>query len=219
ILAELLRERALRSRSAPLSFAQERLWFLDQLEPGSAFYNVPSSYRWQGEINIAALERSLNEIVRRHEALRTRFQVVAGQPRQLIDGPGEQGVEVRELGLVGAAAAEAAAMRVVNEEGQRPFDLANGPLLRSLLLRLGAADYVLLVTMHHIVSDGWSAGVFMRELSVLYEAYSQGRSSPLPELPIQYADYAVWQRQRVQGEVLAGRVGCWRGGVGGVGGA
>src|SRR5262249_59410454 len=110
-------------------------------------YRVPSSYRGQGETNIAALERSLNEIGRRHEALRTRFQVVAGQPRQIIDGPGEQRLEVRELGPVGAAAAEAAAMRVVNEEGQRPFDLANGPLLRSLLLRLGAAGYVLVVTM------------------------------------------------------------------------
>src|ERR1041385_6535362 len=210
ILAELLREKALRSRSAPLSFAQERLWFLDQLEPGSALYNVPSSYRLGGEVNVPALERSLNEIVRRHEALRTRFQVVGGQPLQIIESPREQRLEVRDLGELGAGA-EAEAMRVVNEEGQRRFDLAQGPLLRSLLLRLGPGDYVLLVTMHHIVSDGWSAGVFMRELSVLYEAHCQGRSAQLPELPIQYADYAVWQRERMQGEFLAEQLGYWRG--------
>src|ERR1043166_8718404 len=194
---------------APLSFAQERLWVLDQWEPGSAFYNVPSSYRLGGEVNVTALERSLNEIVRRHEALRTRFQVVGGQPLQIIESPREQRLEVRDLGELGAGA-EAEAMRVVNEEGQRRFDLAQGPLLRSLLLRLGPGDYVLLVTMHPIVSDGWSAGVFMRELSVLYEANCQGRSAQLPELPIQYADYAVWQRERLQGEFLAGQLGYWR---------
>ena len=176
-----IRRREGARHEAPLSFAQERLWFLDQLEPGSAFYNVPSSYRLRGDINVAALERSLNEIVRRHEALRTRFQVVAGQPLQIIDGPREQRLEVRDLEPLGAGA-EAEAMRLVNEEGQRPFELAQGPLLRSVLLRLGPGDYVLLVVMHHIVSDGWSAGVFMRELSVLYDAYAQGRSVALPEL-------------------------------------
>jgi aspartate racemase len=209
LLAELLKKKISGPKRFPLSYAQERLWFLDQLEPGSAFYNIPASFRVRGELNIGALERSLNEIVRRHESLRTTFRVQDGKPVQVIEPGGEQQLKVRDLAGWGAQA-EVEAQRLVNEEGQRPFDLAVGPLVRSELLRLGERDYVLLLTMHHIVSDGWSAGIFMRELSTLYESYSLGRSSPLAELPIQYADYAVWQRERLQGELLAAELAYWR---------
>jgi hypothetical protein len=195
----------------PVSFAQQRLWFLDQLEPDSALYNVPAAVRLSGALAVGALERSLSELVRRHEALRTRFVARDGEPLQVV---GEaEGVELPVTDLSGIAdeqEREAEAARRCTEEARRPFDLARGPLLRASLLRLAAAEHILLLTTHHIVSDGWSAGVMVGEVGRLYEAFSEGRESPLAELKVQYTDYAVWQREWLSGEFLEGQLEYWR---------
>ncbi|HEU4556928.1 MAG TPA: amino acid adenylation domain-containing protein, partial [Longimicrobium sp.] len=195
---------------APLSFAQERLWFIDRLEPGSATYNVPRAWHLGGTLDEAALERALGEIVRRHEALRTTFREVDGSPVQVIAPFGGFTLPVEDLSGLGEADREAEVKRRATEEAMRPFDLAAGPLFRAVLLRLGAEDHVLLLSMHHIVSDGWSMGVLIRELSALYMAYREGGESPLPELGVQYADYAVWQREQLAGEALARQLSYWR---------
>ncbi len=199
----------------PLSFAQQRLWFLEQLEPNSAVYNLPDSHYFKGPLNFDALERSLSEIVRRHEILRTTFQTVAGEPVQVIAEPQPLPLEVIDLSGLLAAEREVEAQRLANEEGLQPFDLARGPLLRVRLLKLAEAEHVLLLTMHHIISDGWSLGVWGRELAALYAAFSAGQSSPLRELPIQYADFAVWQREWLRGAVLEKQLGYWREQLGG----
>jgi amino acid adenylation domain-containing protein len=195
---------------APLSFAQERLWFIDRLEQGSAVNNIPSALRLAGALDPAALERSLGEIVRRHQALRTVFAEVDGAPVQVIVPFDGFALPVEDLSGLGDADREAAVRRRADEEASRPFDLAAGPLFRAVLLRLAAEEHVLLLPMHHIVSDGWSMGVLLRELSALYAAYREGRESPLPELAVQYADYAVWQREQVAGEVLDRQLSYWR---------
>ncbi|HEX6747843.1 MAG TPA: amino acid adenylation domain-containing protein [Longimicrobium sp.] len=195
---------------APLSFAQERLWFLDRMEPGNAFYNLPNAVRMRGALDEAALERALGEIVRRHEALRTTFAEADGSPVQVIAPFGGFALPVEDLSALGEADREAAAARRVQEEAARPFDLSAGPLFRAALLRLGDEDHLLLVSMHHIVGDGWSLGVLLRELSALYAAYREGRESPLSELPVQYADYAVWQREQLAGGVLDRQLAYWR---------
>ncbi|HEV7474838.1 MAG TPA: amino acid adenylation domain-containing protein [Pyrinomonadaceae bacterium] len=199
----------------PLSFAQQRLWFMDQLEPQRAIYNIPDSHYFEGPLNIDALERSLSEIVRRHEGLRTTFQTIAGEPVQVIAEAQPAKLEVVDLSELPAAEREAEAERLANEEARRPFDLTRGPLLRVRLLRLSDTEHVLLMTMHHIISDGWSIKVFGRELAALYEAYSAGQRSPLRELPIQYADFAVWQREWLRGEVLEKQLKYWRAQLGG----
>jgi amino acid adenylation domain-containing protein len=199
----------------PLSFAQQRLWFLDQLEPHRAVYNIPDSHYFKGPLNLAALERSLSEIVRRHEILRTTFQTVAGEPVQVIAAPQPLRLEVTDLSRLPAPEREAEAQRLADEEAQQPFDLARGPLLRMRLLKLDDTEHVLLLTMHHIISDGWSLGVLGRELTALYAAFSAGQSSPLVELGIQYADFAVWQREWLRGEVLEKQLGYWREQLGG----
>ncbi|HEY7768546.1 amino acid adenylation domain-containing protein, partial [Longimicrobium sp.] len=199
-----------RTRALPLSFAQERLWFIDRLEPGSATYHVPVAWRLGGALDEAALERSLGEIVRRHEVLRTVFAEVDGLPVQVIAPFRAFALPVEDLSALGEADREAAVARRAGEEAARPFDLAAGPLFRATLLRLGDEDHVLLVSMHHIVSDGWSMGVLVRELSALYAAYRDGRESPLPELAVQYADYAVWQRQQLAGAVLDRQLAYWK---------
>ncbi len=199
-----------RSASVPLSFAQERLWFLDQLEPASVAYNVPDTHSFHGPLNIDALERSLSEIVRRHEILRTTFQTVAGEPVQVIAAARPQRLAVIDLSELPQTEREAEAERMAHEETQQPFDLTRGPLFRFRLLRLAAEQHILLLTMHHIISDGWSLGVLGRELAALYQAYSTGQSSPLPDLEIQYADFAVWQREWLQGEVLEKQLAYWR---------
>ncbi|HEU4558944.1 MAG TPA: amino acid adenylation domain-containing protein, partial [Longimicrobium sp.] len=201
---------ARRTGELPLSFAQERLWFLDRLEPGSATYNLPAALRLTGAVDERALERSLSEIVWRHEALRTTFREVDGSPVQVIGPFSGFALPVEDLSGLSEADREAAAKRLAREEAARPFDLAAGPLFRAALLRLGAEDHVLLLSMHHIVSDGWSTGVLFRELSALYAAYQQGGESPLSELPVQYADYAVWQREQLAGEVLDRQLAYWR---------
>jgi amino acid adenylation domain-containing protein len=182
-----------RKSALPLSFAQERLWFLDQLEPGSSVYNMSGAFRVSGRLDAAALERSLNEIVRRHETLRTTFRSVEGVPRQVIAAQLILPLPVIDLSDGSDGAREEQARRCAAEAAPRPFDLSDGPLVRATLLRLGEEEHILLLGMHHIVSDSWSMVIFFRELSILYEAYANGKASPLPELPIQYVDYAVWR--------------------------
>jgi amino acid adenylation domain-containing protein len=189
-----------------LSYAQQRLWFLDQLEPNSSFYNIPAAVRLRGRLDLTALEQSFREVIRRHEALRTTFAVLAGVPVQRIDTAPEFSLAVLDLSRVD----EAEARRVAAEESQRPFDLSTGPLLRASVLRLSEQEHVLLCTMHHIISDGWSMGVLIKELTTLYEAYATGQQSPLPELEIQYADYAHWQREWLRGEVLEKQLSYWK---------
>ncbi|HEX9936857.1 MAG TPA: amino acid adenylation domain-containing protein, partial [Longimicrobium sp.] len=199
-----------RTGALPLSFAQERLWFIDRLEPGSATYNIPAALRLTGALDEAALERSLSEIVRRHEALRAVFAEVDGSPVQVIVPFGGFALPVEDLSALGEADREAAVRGRAGEEARRAFDLSAGPLFRAALLRLGEEDHVLLLSMHHVVSDGWSMGVLFRELSALYAAYREGRESPLPELAVQYADYAVWQRGQLAGEVLDRQLAYWK---------
>src|ERR1700730_12481503 len=196
--------------AAVLSFSQQRLWLLDQLEPGNAFYNIPRAIRMGGVLNIEALNRTLGTIIWRHESLRTTFSYQDGSPVQTINHSAEVQLPVIDLSELPAGEREGEAGRLASEEARRPFDLGKGPLLRASLLRLAEEDHVLLLTMHHIVSDGWSAGILMRELTTLYEAFSEGKPSPLAELPIQYADFAVWQRGWLQGEVLEEQLGYWR---------
>ncbi|HEX2076750.1 MAG TPA: amino acid adenylation domain-containing protein [Longimicrobium sp.] len=198
-----------RTGALPLSFAQERLWFIDRLEPGSTAYSIPVTWRLSGALDAPALERSLSEIVRRHESLRTVFREVNGGPAQVITPFGGFALPVEDLSGLGEADREAAVSRRAGEEARRAFDLAAGPLFRASLLRLGAEDHVLMLSMHHIVSDGWSMGVLVRELSALYAAYREGGESPLAELPVQYADYAVWQREQLAGELLERQLSYW----------
>ena len=196
--------------SVPLSFAQQRLWFLDQLKPNSSVYNIPRGLRLKGPLNIAALEQSLNEIVRRHEALRTTFAMVDGQPVQIISPFLSLSLAVVDLTEHPKSARESEAQRLAAEEGKKPFDLGQGPLFRPTLIKLAEDDHMLFSTLHHIVSDGWSMGVLFRELSVLYQALTNADLSPLADLPIQYADYAVWQREWLQGEVLESQLSYWK---------
>ncbi|MGZ3459406.1 MAG: non-ribosomal peptide synthetase, partial [Archangium sp.] len=183
-------------------------WFLEQLEPGGTAYHLPAALRLSGTLDVAALERALGELVRRHESLRTTFRDTNGQPEQLVSPPAPLPLTLVDLST--HQEREAEAQRLVQREVRRPFELVSGPLLRTLLLRLDTTEHVLLLTMHHIVSDGWSMGVLVREVSALYGAFSAGRPSPLPELPVQYADYALWQRGWLQGEALETRLAWWR---------
>ncbi len=199
-----------RDGNLPLSFAQQRLWFIDQMEPGNPSYNMPIAVRLTGALNVVALEASLNEIVRRHESLRTTFSALNGQPQQVIAAAQSLALPVLDLSTQSEAESREQVRKLATEEALRPFDLAQGPLLRVQLLRLGAEEHVVLFTMHHIISDEWSLGVLVRELAALYEAYCQGRPSPLAELGIQYSDFAHWQREWLQGEALERQLGYWR---------
>src|SRR5215217_5693164 len=197
-------------RTAPLSFAQQRLWFLDQYEPDNILYNIPAAIRLNGALDVTALERSLNEIVKRHEALRTTFSMIDDRPVQVINAVRDFRLAVIELRETSREEKEATAARFATEEAQKPFNLAEGPLLRVKLLRLAGADHVLLITMHHIISDGWSIKVLIGELGELYEAHANQREAALPGLPIQYADFAVWQRHWLQGERLEEQLSYWK---------
>jgi amino acid adenylation domain-containing protein len=199
-----------RGGSLPVSFAQQRLWMLHQLDPANPSYNVPASVRLTGRLDVEALARVLGEVVRRHEVLRTTFRVVDGLPRQVIHPERSFALSPEDLSDLSPAEKEDAIRREVAAEAVRTFDLERGPLVRARLLRVGPEDHVLLFSMHHIVSDGWSMSVLMREVGVLYEAFSTGRASPLPELPLQYADYAHWQRQWLDGNVLEEQLAYWR---------
>lgn len=198
------------SGAPPLSFAQQRLWFLNQLDPHSPFYNIPAAVRLSGALDADALGRTLNEIVRRHEALRTTFRSVGGLPVQVIAPELELPLPVVTLRETSDEGQEREVFELASAEARRPFDLTHAPLLRPTLLRLDADEHVLLLTIHHIVSDGWSLGVLIRELVVLYGAFSAGQPSPLAPLPIQYADFAVWQRDWLQGEVRQKQLDFWK---------
>ncbi|MEH2331115.1 amino acid adenylation domain-containing protein [Nostoc sp.] len=210
----------------PLSFAQQRLWFLDQLQPLSAFYNVPVALRLIGTLQVAALQQSLQEIIHRHEALRTNFIKVDGKPTQVIQAQANWKVSIVDFKhlstlvlseVVGAASASAevteqeiATQQLAQQQAIQPFNLATEPLVRATLIVLSKTEHALLVCMHHIVFDGWSVGVFVQELAALYNAYSQGQPSPLAPLPIQYADFAIWQRNWLQGDVLQSQLSYWQ---------
>src|SRR5579859_5531527 len=199
-----------RNGDLALSFAQQRLWFFDQLEPGLSAYNIPAAIRLKGPLNLAALEQSLNEVIQRHESLRTTFGKEEGRPTQVIAPTLTIKLPVVDLRKLPPGERETEVRRRVTAEAQRLFDLSKGPLIRGTVLRLGDEEHVGLLTMHHIVSDGWSTGILVREMATLYVAFCAGGSSPLPALPIQYADFAHWQRQWLQGEVLETQIAYWR---------
>ncbi len=199
-----------RDGELPLSFAQQRLWFIDQLDPGNSVYNFPAAVRLKGPLNVVALKQSLNEIVRRHETLRTTFAIVDGRPVQIIAPALTLTLPIVDLRELPETEREAEVQRLATNEAQRPFDLAQGPLVRATVLRLGENEHVGLLTMHHIVSDGWSTGILIREMAILYEAFCSGRPTSLPELPIQYADFAHWQRQWLDGGVLETQLTYWK---------
>jgi amino acid adenylation domain-containing protein/non-ribosomal peptide synthase protein (TIGR01720 family) len=202
--------RVSRGGELPLSFAQQRLWFLDQLEPARPTYNVPLAARLTGTLRVAALAAALVEVVRRHEVLRTRFPAVDGRPVQCIAASVAPALPVVDLSGLEAPGREAEARRLARREASLPFDLARGALLRARLVALGAADHLVLATLHHIVCDGWSLDVLLAELSVAYDAALLGRPSPLPELAVQYADFASWQRLALSDEVLESQLAYWR---------
>ncbi|HEX7242080.1 MAG TPA: condensation domain-containing protein, partial [Longimicrobiaceae bacterium] len=210
LLRKMLFERISQPRTEPVSFAQERLWFLDRLHPGSAFYNLAYAFRLHGALDGPALERALGGVVRRHEPLRTTLQEREGAPVQVILPFGGFALPVQDLSGVHQAAREAEVQRQASRWVRRPFDLAAGPLFRAGLLRLGDVDHVLLLGIHHVVTDEWSMGVLFRELSVLYEAFREGRGSPLPEPSVRYADYVVHQREQLRGETLERQLGYWK---------
>jgi amino acid adenylation domain-containing protein len=194
----------------PASFAQQRLWLLHQLEPSSSAYSMTTTLRLKGRLNIAALEKSLNKIIRRHEVLRTTFALVDGQLTQVIDTEAKLVLQVLDLSRASHSHAETETQRIITEESCTPFDLEKGPLVRAVLLRMSHVEHIFLCLIHHIVSDGWSMGIFHRELSTFYEAFSNGKPSPFEELPVQYADFSVWQRKWLQGEVLEKQLSYWK---------
>ncbi|MCP4662641.1 MAG: AMP-binding protein, partial [bacterium] len=202
--------RGLPRTAVPLSFAQQRLWFLDQFEPASPLYNLPHALRLDGAVSPAVLARVFAELVRRHEVLRTTFAMEEGRPRQVIAAQLRLPLPLVDLTRLPEPERDAEARRLATAEAQLPFDLTRGPLLRVTLLQWAAESHLVLMTIHHIVADGWSFGVFLNEVAALYEAFSQDHPAGLPELPIQYADYAVWQRQWLAGEVLEAELGYWR---------
>ncbi|QLE39947.1 amino acid adenylation domain-containing protein [Nostoc sp. C052] len=193
-----------------LSFAQQRLWFLEQLQPNSALYNIPEALRLVGTLNQAALEQSLQEIIVRHEALRTNFIAVDGQARQITQTQIDWQISVINLKHLPVNEQEITVQELAQEQALQPFDLAKGALIRAKLLVLSETEHILLISMHHIVSDDWSMGVFVSELTALYNAYAKNQPSPLPQLPIQYADFALWQRQWLQGDVLQSQLNYWQ---------
>ncbi|RAM53532.1 MAG: non-ribosomal peptide synthetase [Hapalosiphonaceae cyanobacterium JJU2] len=202
-------ERIVRSQQLPLSFAQQRLWFLDQLEPNSSFYNIATAVRLKGRLNVAALQQSFNAIISRHEALRTNFQIIEGQPIAVISEATPFTLPIFDISKLPANQQQAEVKQQASQEAQKPFDLKTDLLLRVKLLRLHQEEHIILLTIHHIVSDGWSMGVLVQELAILYQAFSNKQPSLLPALPIQYVDFAAWQRQWLQGEVLETQISYW----------
>jgi amino acid adenylation domain-containing protein len=223
LLAQRLRERgqqssrtpliSRRSRPdspAPLSFDQERLWFLQQLNPGSTVYNAPGGVILNGPLNVPALEQALGEIIRRHEALRTFFPMIDGWPVQAVTPATSFKLPIVDLSGLPETDKHQQVRRLAKAEEQRPFDLAKGPLIRTTLLRLSSEEHVVLQTAHHIICDAWSRDLMDRELSILYQAFSGGNPSPLPSLTIQFPDFAAWHRERLQGEFLEKLLSYWR---------
>nr|ASV46658.1 hypothetical protein [uncultured bacterium] len=194
---------------APLSFSQQRLWLLDRLDPGSPVYNVPAVVRLSGALDRGALHRALEEIVRRHDALRTTVGMRDGEPVQVVAPAGPVPLPLDDLTAAGDGGRSAGLAEVEREEARRPFDLARGPLFRARLVRVAEDDHVLLLTMHHVVADGWSLEVLFRELAALYAALAAGRPSPLPDLPVRFADFAFAQREHIRGQALASLLDYW----------
>ncbi len=202
--------RAAGQTAVPLSFSQRQLWFLDQMEPGNAFYNVPTAVLLKGALDVPVLERALNELIMRHEILRTTFASVDGEPRQLVHPAMPlvmPGVDLRDLS---PTARDAHVSMAVEQEAKAPFDLASGPLLRASLLRLADEEYLWLYSVHHIIADGWSMGVILQEVTTVYGDFLRGQASSLAPLAVQYADYACWQQQRLSDEALAGQLDFWK---------
>src|ERR1051325_4899499 len=228
VLAELVRKlwsaerwelppvtRTERGERLQLSFAQQRLWFLGQMEGGSEAYHISLRMRMRGALDAGALRRALDRIVARHEVLRTRFAVVEGEPVQRIQAVEQTRFELREEDLRERGETSEELSRRIEEEAGRAFDLAKGPLLRGQLLQVAEDEHIMVITMHHIVTDEWSMGIFVQELNTLYGAYREGQADPLPELEVQYADYAVWQRQLMEGEKLQQQAEYWKGALAG----
>ncbi len=214
LLARLLKEKVRCSRPYPMSFAQERLWIIDQFDPGPV-YNIPFQIRFPGAVDVAALRRALGEVVRRHEALRTTFHTENETSVQRIHPARPFELPVADLSHMPPALRDAETARLALQENVYRFNLSEGPLLRALLVKLHEYDSVLLLTMHHIVSDGWSMGVLMREIGTLYAAFAAGRPSPLPELSLQYADFAIQQREYLSSDVMARYLDYWKKQLGG----
>lgn len=210
LLAELLREKAARPKTAPTSFAQQRLWFLNRLEPDSPAYNIPRPLRINGELNVPVLRRTFNEILTRHTVLRTSFDLVEGEPVQKIAPRLELDLPLVDLAALTENEREAEVSRLAIADAELSFDLTKAPLLRVCLLRLAPQQHVLLLTLHHIISDGWSMGILVREMTTLYEAICSEKPIALAELPIQYADFARWQRDWLQGDVLDEQLKYWK---------
>ena len=194
----------------PLSSAQQRLWFIDQLEPGSPVYNMCEAMRMRGVLDVPALEKSLNAIIRRHEAVRTNFAAIDGSPVQVIAPERTLSLVVHDISTLADQARDERLEEMMDEEVHRPFDLKNDLLLRVLLIRVSADEHVFMFTMHHIISDGWSQGVFAQELVAYYEAAIQNRPDPFPELPLQYGDFVMWEKDRLQGNVMTRQLSYWK---------
>ncbi|HLJ33794.1 MAG TPA: amino acid adenylation domain-containing protein, partial [Ktedonobacteraceae bacterium] len=199
-----------RPQDLPLSFAQQRLWFLEQLQPGNTAYNIPLAFHIRGMLNMQALEQSIEHTVQRHEILRTTFHTQQGRPVQIIAPTANMYLSLADLSSLSPEQREAEVHRLTSQEALEPFDLTHGPLLRVTLLELCRDEQVLLLSMHHIVTDEWSVDIFLGELNALYQVFSQEEPSPLPELPLQYADYALWQRHMLQGDALHNQLHYWQ---------
>jgi NRPS condensation-like uncharacterized protein len=202
--------RVSRDKPQPLSFAQQRVWFISKLEPDKAIYNIPFGLRLSGKLNLQALERALTEIINRHEILRTTFTMIDRIPVQVIHPKPDLTLEVIELCDLNKDEQKREVARHSQEQAGKPFDLEKSPLLRVRILKLGTEEHVAFLTMHHIVSDGWSMGILIKEMGVLYQAYVTGAESPLENLPIQYVDFSVWQREWLQGEILERQLRYWK---------
>ena len=194
----------------PASFAQERLWFLDQFEPGTAAYNLPRVFRIIGPLNVDVLTRAIHAVVQRHASLRTVFDSVDGEARQVVLSNVDVQVPIIDLTDTPEGERESKALRIASEEGKKPFDLCEGPLLRATLIRLGPEAWILVLVMHHIVTDGWSISRLFRDVTKYYAAFLENTDLELPELPIQYTDYAQWQREYMSGELLSNEIEHWK---------
>src|SRR5260370_8619813 len=191
----------------PASFAQQRLWFLDQLEPGTAAYNLARAFRSTGPLDGRAIDLAVEAVVGRHESLRTVFDSVDGDTRQIVLSDVHVNIPILDLGGIPEDTRGAEALRIASEEGKKSFDLTRGPLFKAVLIRLGTDQYLLVLVMHHIITDGWSIAILFREITRCYEAITNGQDAKLAELPLQYAEYAHWLREYMTGDALAKQVG------------
>ncbi|MEL7039187.1 MAG: condensation domain-containing protein [Cyanobacteria bacterium J06592_8] len=210
LLKALMKKKAKKPLTFPLSFAQKRLWFLDKLQPGSSVYNLPAALRLQGSLNIEALEKSLNEIIKRHEILRTSFTEIKGEVVQSVYPVFNLKITVIDLQELPLSQREIQVKNIISQEASEPFDLTQIPLFRAKLLQLSTDEYVLLFTLHHIISDYWSMRVLIQELAAIYQAFSENQNTPLPELNIQYVDYAVWQEKWLQSDARSTQLTYWK---------